>query len=115
LDVVGLVGLTAAGWQFLLVYAAAMAAGKAVGCLLANRYAETPLRNWSPVLLQGVLAGILFPLALPGHLGLAGAPAASLKAGLILLCGIGVPLLLWPIQHLASRFQRTRSQTASRR
>ncbi len=115
LDVVGLFGLSGLQWQFLLLYVATMVAGKVAGILLANRLSDAPPRNWSPLLLQGILAGTLFPLALPAHMGLAGAPAASLQAGLILLCGIAIPLLLWPMQSLADRFRRTGYQTASRR
>ena len=115
LDLFGLLQLSAFQWQFLLVYVVAMVAGKVAGSLLANRSADAPLRNWSPLLLQGILAATLLPMALPAHMGLAGAPSASLQAGLVLLCGIGIPLLLWPIQSLAGRFLRTRYQTASRR
>ena len=115
LDVLGLLGLSASQWQFLLLYAATMVAGKVAGCLLANRSSDAPLRNWSPLLLQGIIAGTLFPLALPARMGLAAAGAAPLQAGLILLCGIGIPLFLWPIQSLVNRLMRTRVQTAPRR
>ena len=102
-------------WQILLIYAVAMTAGKTVGALMGSRLTGSPFRSWCPILPQGILACILLPQLLPPteHFAHTALPPGQMQFGFLAVCGVGVSILLQPIQLLVRAIE-TR-QPASRR
>ena len=111
LDLAGLLNLSAFHWKILGVYVAAMLAGKTAGGLCAGRHAGLFVRDWSQLLPQGLFAFVLLHEAFPPTLS---DTRNGLTAGVVLLCGIAVPLLLSPALFLYERMDRRRILTASR-
>ena len=116
-DVAGALRLPASSWYFLLIYAISMGVGKALGGALGSRLTGSPFRDWSQILPQGILAGLLLPLALLPRTFLAQASPlpGAVAAGFLSICGIALPLLIGPICALVERIEIGRIQVASRR
>ncbi len=112
LDLNGLLELSALHWKILGIYVAAMLIGKIVGGLTARRWAGLDVRDWSQLLPQGFFVFVLLHEAFPPEMD----PAVrnGLTAGVVLLCGIAIPVLTAPIIYVYERMDRSRIQAATR-
>ena len=108
LNPVGILQLAPSHWQVLLIYAASMAVGKTVGSILGSRLTASSFRDWSQILPQGLLAGVLMPHVLPPQRFTALSPPAAIETGLILICGIAIPILLRPVWMLVEKIEINR-------
>ncbi len=115
LDPVGAIRLAPGHWAFLLAYGASMGVGKTVGVALGSRLRADALRHWLDLLPQGILASLFLSRALPPQHPLLQLSPGTMEAGLILLCGVGMPILLIPARRLLERIQMRRFQKASLR
>ena len=111
LDLTGLLELPALQWKILGIYVAAMLIGKTAGGLSAMRYARLYVRDWLQILPQGFVVYVLLHEVFPPAME----PALlnGLTAGVVLLCGIAVPLLSAPTLFLYERMDRRRIQASS--
>lgn len=112
LDLDGLLELSALHWKILGIYVAAMIIGKTAGGLSAMRCASLYVRDWAQLLPQGFFVFVLLheafsPAMAPGVRN-------GLSAGVVLLCGIAVPVLTAPVLYLYERLDRSRIQAALR-
>ena len=112
LDLTGLLELSALHWEILGIYVAAMLIGKTAGGLSAMRYARLYVRDWLQLLPQGFVVFVLLREVFPPAME----PALldGLTAGVVLLCGIVVPLLAAPSLFLYERMDRRRIQASLR-
>ena len=115
LDPVAAIRLAPGHWAFLLAYGASMVVGKTVGAALGSRLRADALRHWLDLLPQGILASLFLSRALPSQHPLLHLPPGTMEAGLILLCGVGIPIVLLPVRRLLERIQIRRFQRASLR
>ncbi len=111
LDLSGLLNLSAFHWKLLVIYAGAMLAGKAAGGFSAGRFASLYVRDWSQILPQGFFVFVLLPQVFSPQME----PAVrdGLSAGVVLLCGIAIPMLLTPVLFMYEQLSRRRIQTST--
>ena len=112
LDFGGLFELSALHWKILGIYVAAMLLGKTAGGLSAMRYARFYVRDWSQLLPQGFFVFVLLHEVFPPVME--PAVRSGLTAGVVLICGVAIPLMASPILFLYERMDRRRIQDASR-
>ena len=112
LDLSGLLELYALHWKILGIYVAAMLMGKTAGGLSAMRYARLYVRDWLQLLPQGFVVFVLLHKVFPPAME----PALrnGLTAGVVLCCGIAIPLMAAPILFVYGRMDRRRIQASSR-
>ncbi|MDE2889735.1 MAG: hypothetical protein OXR72_16135 [Gemmatimonadota bacterium] len=111
LDLTGLLELSALHWTILGIYVAAMIIGKTAGGLSAMRWASLHVRDWAQLLPQGFFVFVLLheafsPAMAPGVRN-------GLSAGVVLLCGIAIPVLTAPVLYVYERMDRSRIQKLS--
>jgi len=111
LDLAGLLELSALHWTILGIYVAAMIIGKTAGGLSAMRWASLHVQDWAQMLPQGFFVFVLLHEAFSPAM----APEVrnGLSAGLVLLCGIAIPVLTAPVLYLYDRLDRSRIQKLS--
>ena len=111
LDLTGLLEISMLQWKVLAIYVAAMLLGKTVGGLSARHFARLYVRDWSQVLPQGFVVFALLPDVFAA--GTQPDVGDGLSAGVVLLCGIVLPLLMSPVLVLYERMDRRRAQDSS--
>ncbi len=111
-DLNGLLEMSASHWKILGVYVAAMLIGKTSGGLSARRWAGLYVRDWSQLLPQGFFVFVLLHEAFSPEME----PAVhnGLTAGVVLLCGIVIPVLTAPVLYVYERMDRSRIHAATR-